>query len=233
MNERSKELLSAYLDDALEAPEAADLAVACSTDESLLAVAARYRLIGELLRGEAPASAAEGDLLKGIRARLRDQAFEAPLEAELDAFAAQTGTHGTVVPLAPRRRRRWTRPLAGAAVAAGIAVLAVTSLRTVGEATGPAATDDDRLAATAASATLATAGATGGDAASHAAGAMAVAAGHAGQRVLRWSVSEPAVERRLNMYLVNHSEVTRSGTHGMLPYARVVGYRSAAGAEQR
>jgi sigma-E factor negative regulatory protein RseA len=41
---------------------------------------------------------------------------------------------------------------------------------------------------------------------------------------LRWDTPAPAVERRLNTYLVNHSEYQGNGMHGMLPYARIVGY---------
>lgn len=40
----------------------------------------------------------------------------------------------------------------------------------------------------------------------------------------RWDVNQPAVEARLNAYLVNHSEYLGHGMHGMLPYARIVGY---------
>ncbi len=40
----------------------------------------------------------------------------------------------------------------------------------------------------------------------------------------RWSIDRPAVEARLNAYLVNHSEYAGHGMRGMLPYARIVGY---------
>ena len=39
----------------------------------------------------------------------------------------------------------------------------------------------------------------------------------------RWDVDQPAVESRLNSYLVNHNEYS-NGMQGVLPYARIVGY---------
>ncbi len=42
---------------------------------------------------------------------------------------------------------------------------------------------------------------------------------------LRWDVSQPTVEARLNRYLVNHSEYMNRGVYGMHPYARIVGYQ--------
>lgn len=41
----------------------------------------------------------------------------------------------------------------------------------------------------------------------------------------RWDVQQPAVESRLNSYLVNHNEFS-NGMQGVLPYARIVGYDS-------
>ena len=48
-----------------------------------------------------------------------------------------------------------------------------------------------------------------------------------GDRVgMRWNVSQPTIESRLNGYLVNHSEYMGNGMHGMHPYARIVGYNA-------
>ena len=41
---------------------------------------------------------------------------------------------------------------------------------------------------------------------------------------MTWNDSRPAVEARLNSYLLDHSEYLADGVRGMLPYARVVGY---------
>lgn len=40
----------------------------------------------------------------------------------------------------------------------------------------------------------------------------------------RWSTSEPARERMLNGYLVEHQEASSGGVGGALPYVRIVGY---------
>ena len=40
----------------------------------------------------------------------------------------------------------------------------------------------------------------------------------------RWDVEHPAVEARLNRYLVDHSEYLDNGMWGVLPYARIVSY---------
>jgi hypothetical protein len=41
---------------------------------------------------------------------------------------------------------------------------------------------------------------------------------------MTWNDARPAVEARLNAYLLNHNEYLAGGVRGMLPYARVVGY---------
>ena len=41
---------------------------------------------------------------------------------------------------------------------------------------------------------------------------------------MMWADARPAVEARLNGYLLNHNEYLADGLRGMLPYARIVGY---------
>lgn len=41
---------------------------------------------------------------------------------------------------------------------------------------------------------------------------------------MTWNDARPAVEARLNSYLLDHNEYLADGVRGMLPYARVVGY---------
>jgi hypothetical protein len=41
---------------------------------------------------------------------------------------------------------------------------------------------------------------------------------------MTWNDAAPAVEKRLNGYLLNHNEYLSGGVRGLLPYARVVGY---------
>lgn len=40
----------------------------------------------------------------------------------------------------------------------------------------------------------------------------------------RWNTNEPARERMLNSYLVEHQEASSGGVGGALPYVRIVGY---------
>ncbi len=40
----------------------------------------------------------------------------------------------------------------------------------------------------------------------------------------RWNTNEPARERMLNGYLVEHQEASAGGVGGALPYVRIVGY---------
>ena len=60
-------------------------------------------------------------------------------------------------------------------------------------------------------------------------GPQAIAGGSAGpspavRTQMVWADARPAVEARLNGYLLNHNEYLAGGVRGMLPYARVVGY---------
>lgn len=50
----------------------------------------------------------------------------------------------------------------------------------------------------------------------------------------RWSEARPAVENRLNTYLVNHNEFAGAGSmRGMLPYARIAGYDAGTAASEQ
>jgi sigma-E factor negative regulatory protein RseA len=97
------------------------------------------------------------------------------------------------------RPRRWStrRPAIGLALAASVAVVALLGLVTLGDRAG-----DKPYTAVA--------------------NVETTALGERPKR-MRWDIAQPAVEERLNSYLVNHSEY-ESGVRGMLSYARVVGY---------
>lgn len=91
---------------------------------------------------------------------------------------------------------RWVKPAVGAAVAASVAMLAVmVAPRFVGLSPHPGY-------------------------------AQAPAAEmYADRGGARWDVAEPAVESRLNNYLVDHSQnAVAGGVKGMLPYVTIVGY---------
>jgi sigma-E factor negative regulatory protein RseA len=94
----------------------------------------------------------------------------------------------------------WLKPVAGLAVAASVAlvaVLAVTSVREQAVETVP------RLASTQ----------TGAPAAR-------------GSEEL-WERIEPRIDKRMAAYLVNHNEYAASrGVQGVMPYVRIVGYEN-------
>lgn len=113
MNEELDSQLSAMLDDELPAAECELLARRLSRDRVLQARWGRYAAIGAAVRGDASLG---GKVAKGVSATL---ASEAALSASR-ALAAQ-----------PKEQAlpRWWRPIAGAAVAASVAVLAILWLQ--------------------------------------------------------------------------------------------------------
>ena len=202
MNERHKELLSAFIDGELDAAELDELSQAVAGDDSLVELAALYQGVGEGLRepGVAPQMSAPRGIIDRVRA-------EIDAEPAVDAEPLPTvEAGGNVVTLdSARQRRQVPRPLVGAGIAAAIAIVAVGALQLYG------------------------------DTPLNEGGAAPTVAAVSGMQVnppvdgvgsgIHWTVSQPAVERRLTRYLVNHSELSRGGVHGILPYARVVGYR--------
>lgn len=221
MNERHKELLSAFLDGELDAAELDELSLAVTGDDSLVELAARYQGVGEALRDPAmaPQMSAPPGILHRVRAAVdAEPAIDAPpLPAvALSAGDSQAGESRNVVTLdSARRRRQLPRPLVGAGIAAAIAIAAIGALRLYGDA----GVGEGDVAPTVAQLAVPQSGAQSQPGAQSASPADAAGDG------IRWTVSQPAVERRLTQYLVNHSELSRGGVHGILPYARVVGYR--------
>ena len=119
-----------------------------------------------------------------------------------------------LVAFRPPRRRSGIGPLAGLALAASIAAVAVLVIHSLDDGSG------DRPAPVAESSRY----------------EVAIASPEAKSRDtrrnadrLQWSDVAPDTEVRLNAYLVNHSEHAGNGVPGVLPYVRLVGYRSVAG----
>ena len=100
------EQLSAFLDDELDSVESDLFLRRLGKDGELRETALRYSLIGDALRDEV--------LTRDPRAIAR-------------AVAAEGGAHPEARPAAPGSR--WLRPVAGAVVAASVAVVAVMSLQ--------------------------------------------------------------------------------------------------------
>jgi sigma-E factor negative regulatory protein RseA len=118
MNEELDSQLSAMFDDELPAAECELLARRLSRDEQLKARWGRYAVIGAAVRAE-----------RGVRLNARLAGRVSALvrsEPALSTFSAPAGSAG-----------RWLRPLAGAAVAAGVAAVSILWLR--GQAPVPTA----------------------------------------------------------------------------------------------
>jgi sigma-E factor negative regulatory protein RseA len=103
------EQLSAFLDDELSSGECELFVRRLSRDGAMRETALRYAVIGDSIRGELR----QGDPRALVRA--------------LSATLADTSSADPATP--PVARGRWLRPLAGAAVAATVAVAAVMSLQ--------------------------------------------------------------------------------------------------------
>lgn len=160
----------------------------------------RYRLIGESLRNELPAAI--------------DPGFHAAVMARIDAEDASGSARSTPAaaaasPLLPPwlTRLAGARPVAGLAVAAAVAVVTV-ALWQPGQRDGgelEVATLPENQGVVIVDPPLAPV------AAQYAAGGT------------RWKVDNPALQQKLNAYLVNHTEYA-SSVQGIIPQARVAGF---------
>jgi len=178
MSDEIREQLSALVDDELDEVERPLLLGRLQRDAGLRDCLGRYQLIGEVLRGGAASTATLG-VADSVRRALQDE--DSPRAA-------------------PRRRPGWLKPVAGFAVAASVAlvaVLSVTSLRDAG---------DDTVQQLASNA-----------------GLSAVTRVQDGQ----WDRIETGIDRRLAGYLVNHNEYAANrGMQAVMPYVRIVGYEN-------
>ncbi|MGD8977720.1 MAG: sigma-E factor negative regulatory protein [Gammaproteobacteria bacterium] len=118
MSRMTEEQLSVWLDDELEEGESEMLVRRLSTHPELRRTAARYLLMGDAARGEL--------------------ATDDPLQVSKRLSVALDG-ESTSVAAAPAVMAGWRRPLAGAAVAASVAVVAILGLRSNGVEPTPGA----------------------------------------------------------------------------------------------
>lgn len=112
MNEELDSQLSAMFDDELPPAECELLARRLSRDEQLKARWGRYAVMGAAIRAE-----------RGVRLNAR---VAGRVNARIVSEPALSGNGGALGALG---RRRWWQPLAGAAVAAGVAATAILWLR--------------------------------------------------------------------------------------------------------
>jgi sigma-E factor negative regulatory protein RseA len=180
MSEEIREQLSALVDDELDELERPLLLGRLQRDRALRETLGRYELIGEVLRGSGQPAAL------GVASRV---------EAALSGDAALHGAepmHGA---------SRWWKPLAGVAVAASVAVVAVYLVHPGQQDAGP---------------TLANAPAPEIR--------TVEVQGEGGEQ---WARIQPQVDERLSGYLVNHNEYAASrGVQGVMPYVRIVGFEN-------
>ncbi|HKK14460.1 MAG TPA: sigma-E factor negative regulatory protein, partial [Gammaproteobacteria bacterium] len=173
------------LDDELPAVEQELLAARMARDEKLRARWQRYSLISDTLRNHLP-----------------DHADEALASRVMQALEPEAPLH------ARRRLPGWARPMAGAAVAASVAVAAVLAVQNVNR---------QGLERPAPSVASAPAGY----------GANELPASRSPVLDAHWQPAQAPSSPQLDRYLVNHNEyAASSGVQGMLPYVRIVGYHN-------
>ena len=235
MIERAKELISTFVDDNLSNDEATELCALWDQYPQLADIFAGYIAVGQLLRDEpslAPLRAAE--LLLGLRERIATGAAgeiagsnatsqanalsESMMPEQLfGRCSSDTESSSVIAADFSRPSRPWRKVAASLALAASVAAVAVGSLRLLN--TAPDAVEGaPTLAASAVPANQVAA-------TQPVAATVPIRTVSSAQPELRWNVQQPAVERRLNTYLLQHNEVLRNGMRGMLPYARIVGYK--------
>ena len=181
MSDEIREQLSALADDELSDVEQPLLLGRMQRDAGLRECLGRYQLIGEVMRGIAD-TAMLGVADRVQRVLQQDAAGQVPYTQQQEGF-------------------NWWKPVAGFAVAASVAlvaVLTVSSLRETETGVVP-------------------------DLASSQADVSVVARASDEQ----WDRIEPGIDKRLSGYLVNHNEYAASrGVQGVMPYVRIVGFEN-------
>jgi len=187
MKDKISEQISALFDDELEHEEHELLLRRLKQEAGLQQALSRYQIIGDAMRQHL-SDAASVDLARKV---------SESIDAEPDIAArASEARHMMLI-----------KPVAGLAIAASVAAMAVIGLQDMGQFQSPEQATP-RLAQIQAQPQ------------SHN-GILRASAG------THWDRQQPETERRLNGYLVNHSEYTSNiSLQGMINYARIAGYDS-------
>ena len=204
MSDKLKEDLSALMDGELAGASAAETLDVLIESDELKVHWARYHVVRDVLRHKVYPVAGSA-----LRDRVRESIADEP-----HIFSRPR--------MLPRRWRETLKPVAGMALAASVAVVAVLAVRSGDHA--PAQPDIAAAPTTRVAASTATP-MTG--AAIPVAALDQVDPRPMPLRQLHWSTDEPAIAQRLNGYLVNHSELRGGPIAGMHPYVRIVGYDTA------
>lgn len=189
MKEDTLQKLSAMLDGELPSAELPRMVGTAAHDEELRGTWARYQLIGDVLRGQTPR--------------------QVPKDFALRVSAAIAGEPAILAP--PRSRAAaFIKPLAGAAIAASVALFALLGIRHSGTEVGA-----PRVAEVAVE-----------EVAPEPAAVAVVESGSAQPQPPAYVTPMPASQTRLNRYLVNYSEHRATmGGPGMLPYVKIVSHQ--------
>ena len=171
----------------------------------------RYQMIGQVMRHELP--------------RQIDTDFSTNVMAKIDAIGSGPGKAGAARSEANTSRSIWTwpvmKPVAGLAVALSVAVVSVTLWQSVN--VGIVNVDIDRgqgseqlVSADQKKIELLT---------RQQVQTNAVPVNSSLSGGMRWKINDnaPALQQKLNAYLVNHTEYSNS-IQGLIPQARVAGY---------
>lgn len=198
MTEKHGDLTSALLDGELDRDsQLRAVSEILSAGAEELERFGRYRLIGDVMRGESSVLAAS--VAGRVNVALRDEPV--------------------VLAPPPKQARRWVRPLGGLAVAASVATLAVVVAPQMFTRATPEA-QPVNLAADVSPAAIAPQLLAAGTAAN-----TAIGSGEPAQVPTRWQALDPALEERLNRLVIEHHEFGgRTGINGPVPHIGLVGY---------
>lgn len=212
MLDKINEQLSAGVDDELDVNELSFVVRRLGADDDLRERLERYYLIGETLRRGLPTF-----VDKEFSARVRDDVDRAEV---LEAERSQRTT-----------KRLW-KPVAGAAIAASVAVIGVFGLRSITEVDSNAPTSVAQVIPSTVPVESGIARVV--DLRPKLGPTTQMAAPDSGRSVERFhglaqrpqvEIAEATGSRPLNDYLVHHNRFAASaGVQGVPPYARIVGY---------
>ena len=166
----------------------------------------RYQMIGQVMRHELP--------------RQIDTDFSVNVMAKIDAIGPGPGKADTAGAEAKTRRSIWTwpvmKPVAGLAVAFSVAVVSVTLWQSMNASIDPGQGSEQLVSADQKKIQLL---------ARRPVQTSAVPVSSTLNGGMRWKINNntPALQQKLNAYLVNHTEYSNS-IQGLIPQARVAGY---------
>jgi sigma-E factor negative regulatory protein RseA len=164
----------------------------------------RYQIIGAAMRNEL-AQTVDTDFHHQVMAKVREE-FPATAISDSDRETSQA----SAVPL---MSRSWFRPFAGLAVAASVALVTVVLFQPPQDPTqgdGLASTDQQKIEQLAGQQIV---------------GSAVPVSSRIQATGTRWKLEHesPVLQRKLNAYLVNHTEHSNS-MQGLIPQARVAGF---------